>query len=121
MTVRLSHWRSPLKRAMLTAIVAALVPLPLCASSGAGSTPGSAPATPQTLKTAVRAAAVSNAAVVAAPRAKASRKDQSGSTKHSTGFFRTGAGAAALAVMAVGTGYALYSVSHDRIKSPGAK
>jgi hypothetical protein len=27
----------------------------------------------------------------------------------------------AIAVMAAGTGYALYSASHDRVKSPGKK
>jgi hypothetical protein len=31
-------------------------------------------------------------------------------------FFKTRTGVAVLAVMAVGTGYALYSVKHDRIK-----
>jgi hypothetical protein len=117
-TVRLTHWRGPLKRAVLTAVVAALMPLPLFAAGETGAAPGR----PQTLKTAVRAAAVTNAAVVAAPRAKASRKaEQSGASTQSTGFFRTGAGALALAVMAVGVGYAVYSASHDKISSPGKK
>jgi hypothetical protein len=31
-------------------------------------------------------------------------------------FFKTRTGVAVLVVMAVGTGYALYSTSHDRIK-----
>ena len=35
----------------------------------------------------------------------------------STGFFRSPAGIACLAVIAVGTGYALYSSSNDRIHS----
>ena len=37
----------------------------------------------------------------------------------SPGFFKSGPGMVAIAVMAVGTGYALYSASHDRIHSPG--
>jgi len=34
----------------------------------------------------------------------------------SSGFFKTRTGALVLAVMAVGTGYAIYSANHDRIK-----
>lgn len=136
MTVRLTHWRGPLKRAVLATIVAALTPLPLFAASEAG-TP---PAKPQTLKAAVQTAAVRNAAAVAAsrnaaavaaprnasavsaPRAEETRRaDQASTAKQSNGFFRSGAGAVALAVMAVGTGYAIYSASHDKITSPAKK
>jgi hypothetical protein len=117
--VRLTHWRVPARRAALVALVAALTPLPLAAASD----PARETTTPKmTIQAAVHAAAVKEAAVVApAPRAKAARRaDQSGS-KQSPGFFRTGPGAVALAVMAVGTGYALYSASHDKINSPGKK
>lgn len=34
-------------------------------------------------------------------------------------FFKTRAGVVALAVMAIGVGYAIYSTQEDRIKSPG--
>jgi hypothetical protein len=34
-------------------------------------------------------------------------------------FFKTGPGIVAIAVMVVGTGYAIYSTQNDRIKSPG--
>ena len=34
-------------------------------------------------------------------------------------FFKTKTGLVALAVMAVGVGYAIYSTQEDRIKSPG--
>jgi hypothetical protein len=74
------------------------------------------------MQSAVYAAAVRESAVVATPRAKTARRaDQSGTSKQSPGFFRTGAGAIALAVMAVGTGYAIYSASHDKVSSPGRK
>jgi anti-sigma-K factor RskA len=98
--------------------VAALTPLPLVAAGEAG-TPA---AKPQTLKAAVQTAAARNASVVSAPRAKDTRKAEQASTaKQSTGFFRSGVGAVALAVMAVGTGYAIYSASHDKITSPAKK
>ena len=120
MTVRLTHWRGPLRCAAFAALIAALPPLPLAAASDP------APAAPTTMHAAVHAAAVKEASVVAvprAPRAKApARTDQQATpAKQSTGFFRSGAGAVALAVMVVGTGYALYSTSHDRITSPAKK
>jgi hypothetical protein len=61
--------------------------------------------------------------VAAAPaRPAPARKDQQGSTStSSTSFFKTRPGMIALSVMAVGTGYALYSASHDRIHSAGKK
>jgi len=56
---------------------------------------------------------------VAAPRATPVRRaEQSTASKQSASFFRTKPGAVALAVMIAGSGYALYSVSHDRITSP---
>ena len=128
MTVRLTHWRGPVRQMALVALVAALPSLPLAAASdparASAATP--APATPTlsaqptSMKVAVREAAIRESAVVATPRAKAARRaEQSGATKQSPGFFKTGAGAIALAVMAVGTGYAIYSASHDKISSPG--
>lgn len=51
--------------------------------------------------------------------AGSSRADQSNTG--STGFFKSKPGAIALAVMVVGSGYALYSASHDKIHSPGRK
>jgi hypothetical protein len=107
-----------LRRAAFAALVTALMPLPLAAASDP-----TAPSTkPKTLQAAVRAAAVRDSAVVAAPRAKApARAAQAGTSKQSSSFFRSGPGAVALAVMIVGSGYAIYSVSHDRIHSAGKK
>ena len=122
MTVRLTHWRGSLRRAALVALVAALPPLPLAAASDQGARTAPDAAKPKTMQAAVQAAAVKEAAVVAAPRAKAAKRaEQSGTSKQSTSFFRTGPGAIALAVMIAGSGYAIYSVSHDRITSPAKK
>jgi len=112
------------------AVIAALPSLPLAAASDPAPTSSatSAPAKPSTIQAAVRAAAVRDAAVVAAPRAKgptsttsakrAARAGQAGPDKQSGSFFRSGAGALAIAVLAVGGGYAIYSASHDKINSP---
>jgi len=105
------------------ALIAALPSLPLAAASdpaSATSVSGAGPAQPKSsMQAAVRAAAIRNAAVVAAPRGtSSSRAAQAPAAKQSTGFFRSKPGAIALAVMAAGTGYAIYSVSHDRITSP---
>src|SRR5688500_3500698 len=48
-----------------------------------------------------------------APKTTAPQATQTGS------FFKTRTGVLVLAIMAVGTGYALYSVKEDRIHSPG--
>jgi hypothetical protein len=118
-TVRLTHWRGPLRRAVFVALVAALTPLPLAAASGQTATPASTSAKPKTMQAAVHAAAVREAAVVAVPRAKSSaRADQAGTEKRSPSFFRTGPGVVVLAVMVAGSGYAIYSASHDKINSP---
>ena len=122
MTVRFTHWRGPVKRAALVALIAAMPSLPLAAASDQGSTSTATSSKAKTIQAAVHAAAVRDAAVVAAARAKgASRADQAGSSKQSSGFFRSGPGAVALAVMALGTGYAIYSAKHDKINSPGKK
>ena len=52
----------------------------------------------------------------AEPRAGQTRQQRS-SNPQSSGFFRSPAGITCLAVIAAGTGYALYSASHDRIHS----
>jgi hypothetical protein len=119
-TVRLTHWRGPLRRAVFVALVAALPPLPLAAADHAAT--AASTVKPKTLQAAVHAAAVREAAVAAAPRAKtAKRADQTGADKQSPSFFKSGAGALVLGVMAVGAGYAIYSASHDKINSPAKK
>ena len=122
MTVRLTHWRGTLRRAAFVALVAALPPLPLAAAGEQTASTSSAAVKPKTIQAAVNAAAAREATVAPAPRAKtAKRANQSSTDKQSTSFFRSGPGAIALAVMAVGAGYAIYSASHDRITSPAKK
>ena len=54
---------------------------------------------------------------------RSSRATQSAQSSNpaleSPSFFKTRTGVVVLAAVAVGAGYALYSASHDRIKSPG--
>lgn len=114
MTVRLTEWRGALPRAVLLAVTAALVPLPVAASD---------------TKTAPKAKTIQASMqemvardVAAAPaRVARGRAEQGGQSKESAAFFKTGPGMIALAVMIGGTGYALYSSRHDRITSPGKK
>jgi hypothetical protein len=75
------------------------------------------PLRPGTLKSAAetRVARLSASAAAAATQAPAAE------TSSDKGFFKTTKGAVVLAVFAVGLGYGAYSVSHDRIHSPGRK
>jgi hypothetical protein len=104
-------------RALALVIVIALIALPAAASDT--STPASA-STP-TVKASMERIVARD--VAATPlRKTAARADRQGTGAGSSpGFFRTTPGMIALVVMAAGTGYALYSASHDRIHSPGKK
>jgi len=102
----------------MLALSLALIPLPVAASDAAPRTPA-APAT--TVKTSQVSLKESVArAAVRTPLAPASRarRAQDTASKDSPAFFKTKGGAVALAVMALGVGYALYSTQHDRITSP---
>jgi hypothetical protein len=100
-------------RASGLVVIAALIPLPAAASD----TPAKH-STP-TLKASMQQIVARD--VAARPAATAAvRRDRQGSAAGSApGFFKSGPGMAAIAVLAVGTGYALYSAQHDRIHSPG--
>jgi hypothetical protein len=121
-TLRFTRWRGPWGRAVPLALAAALIALPAAANAA-----NDVPATVQAGKTkssqvslrqvAAREASRTPLARTTAPR----RAAQATAAKESRGFFKTPAGAVALAVMAVGTGYAVYSASHDRITSPAKK
>jgi hypothetical protein len=56
-----------------------------------------------------------------APARRAMRRSAQSTdvNKESTAFFKSGTGIVVLAAIAAGVGYALYSVSNDRITSPG--
>jgi len=111
-TVRFFRSRAGLRRAAILAIAVTLVPLPLAAAEKA------APAQP--LRTSIAKHASREALVTSPKRASQSAaqpRAQRSSNPQGTGFFRSPAGIACLAVIAAGTGYALYSVSNDRIHS----
>lgn len=116
MTLRFTRWRGALARAVPLALVSTLIALPAAANEIAPA--GKAKNTQVSLRQAAAKMAAKTALTTAtAPR----RAEQSNTTKQSTGFFRTKPGAVALAVMALGTGYAVYSAKHDRITSPAKK
>jgi hypothetical protein len=102
----------------MLALVLALIPLPVAASEAESGTS----ATPATKAKASQVSLKEGASRAAArtPLAPASRKQDAAGTS-SPGFFKTPAGAVALAVMVVGVGYALYSAKNDRITSPAKK
>jgi hypothetical protein len=113
-TVRLIHWRGALARVVLLAAAATLVPIPGLASDTKDVTK------PKTIQMSMQEIVKREAARTPATRTTAARA-QTNTSKESPGFFRSGPGMVALAVMIAGTGYALYSVSHDRVHSPAAK
>jgi len=119
-----SRWRGPTGRAVFLVLVAALIPLPVAASES-----GPVLTTATTAKTVSLQQAVAQEAVRAAaktPLVPASAAKQQPRADQSSGngvmsFFKSRPGVIALSVMAVGTGYAIYSAYHDRIVSPGRK
>lgn len=119
MTMTKGRWRGPGGRAGLLVLMAALIPLPVAASEAAPAEP-----TP-TVKTTSLHDAVAREAVKAAKapamRTSERRAAKAGADKGTAAFFKSGPGIAVLAVMAVGTGYAIYSANHDKITSPGRK
>lgn len=114
MTVRLTHWRGALPRAVLLAAAVTLVPIPGLASDAKDA------AKRKTIQASMQEIVKREAARTPAARVTA-RRAQTNTSKESPGFFRSGPGMVALAVMIAGTGYALYSASHDRIHSPASK
>lgn len=119
MTLRFTSWRGPWGRAIPLALAAALMALPVAANDAT-------PAAPVTNTTSgqVSLRQVASREAVRTPLARTTgvrRATQDAAGKPSSRFFKSRAGAVALAVMVVGTGYALYSVKHDRITSPAKK
>jgi hypothetical protein len=112
-TQRLFDLHGRLPRAILLAVAVSFAPLPVAAAE-------ERPATkPGAIKAAIKKIAVSDAGAARAERASASRRAQQSSPAQSSSFFKTKPGIIALVVMAVGTGYAVYSTQNDRITSPG--
>jgi hypothetical protein len=103
-------------RASSLAVITALMALPAAAADTP--TKASTPTLKASMQHIVARDVAAKPAVTAAARADRQTSSPAGSTP---GFFRSGPGMMAIAVMAAGTGYALYSASHDRIHSPGKK
>lgn len=120
MTMTKGRWRGPGGRAGLLVLMAALIPLPVAASEAAPASQTTPTVKTTSLHDAVAREAV-KAAKAPATRTSERRADKASADKGTAAFFKSGPGIAVLAVMAVGTGYALYSVQHDRITSPGRK
>jgi hypothetical protein len=98
---------------MALALMTTLTPLPLAAAeSGSKAKPGP-----------IRASVAKISAKDASAMPAAKRSEARASAQQTQGqdrsFFKSGPGILALAVMVVGTGYAIYSTQNDRIKSPG--
>jgi hypothetical protein len=111
-TVRLTEWRGGLPRAILLAVAATLIPLPVAASDVQPAPKA------KTIKASMQDMVARDVAAMRTPRA-VRRAEQGDVSKESPAFFKTKPGIIALAVLAGGVGYALYSASHDRIHSPG--
>jgi hypothetical protein len=105
-------WRGFLPRAGLFAVILALLPLPVAAEHGT--------AQAKTSNISVSMERIVSRDIGRAPVASSRRPArQAQAAGNASGFFKSKPGIIALVVMAAGTGYALYSASHDRIHSPG--
>jgi hypothetical protein len=117
--------RHALPRAIIFAVCAALIPLPVTAaeSKAPAKTPQTAIAKssePKTLRAAIENVDLRDLKAPAKTEPASRRSAQGADTvKQSPTFFKTGPGIAVLAIAGAGIGYALYSTSHDRIHSPG--
>jgi hypothetical protein len=95
--------------------ITSLVPLPAVAAGPASS------GTTRGIKASMERIVARDVAAKPAREPLVREARQAGAPGGSPGFFRTGPGVIALAVMAAGTGYAIYSAQHDRIHSAGKK
>lgn len=103
-------WRPPVLRVILLAVAVAAAPLPVWAGD-AGTETKPAPS----LKTSIEKV---TATQTLEPSLAATAQQTGRTDLGSKSFFRTPAGIAALVALAAGVGYALYSTSNDRVKSP---
>lgn len=118
MTLRFTRWRGPGGRAIPLALAGALIALPVAANDHAPA-PQSAKASTQQVS--VRELAAREATKAPLARTNTVRRAEQSTAKDSGSFFKSRQGAVALAVMVLGTGYAIYSSKHDRITSPAKK
>ena len=111
-------WRRLLARVLVLALAAGAFPAD-CLAGGTPPPPGES--TP-TLAASIQKAAVMESAKMTKARASSSVAGQDpGQPKTDLGsksFFKSPAGIVALILTGVGVGFAMYSTSNDRIKSP---
>jgi hypothetical protein len=106
----------PWRRVLTTVVVAAIAIAPLPATAGERLPAGPpVPGLSASMQKAV-------AAEVTATRGTAARRGAASAAAQtdlgSPSFFKTPAGVITLVAVAAGVGYAIYSTSHDRVKSP---
>ncbi|HEY3380394.1 MAG TPA: hypothetical protein VGK32_01425 [Vicinamibacterales bacterium] len=104
MKLQVRRWRLA-TRAVALAVALVAVPLPSLADEGK--------AAPTPLKASIAKAAATARLEQARPAGSSEGTAQLGSKS----FFKTPAGLIVLAVVGAGTGFAVYSASHDRIHS----
>ena len=100
-------WRRPVARAVL--LTAAIIAAPLPSFAGEGS-----PTPSPSIKASVAKVVVTERLAVAGSTARA----QDTSVLGSPSFFKTRAGIVTMVALVAGVTFALYSTSHDRVKSP---
>jgi hypothetical protein len=114
MRVRVRRVCTHMTRVIGLVAITSLIPLPAFA--------GDAPTgKPMTIKASAAQIVARDVAASPARPARVREERQGTTSTNSTPFFKTTPAIIALSVMAVGTGYALYSAQHDRIHSAGKK
>jgi hypothetical protein len=109
-------WRRPVLRVLVLALAVAVAPLPVWA--------GEPPSPSPVLKASILKAVAAESLVAAkAPVARAAQSAAGSSSTDlsSRAFFKSKAGIITLLFVGTGVGFALYSTSHDRVKSPNQK
>lgn len=106
-------WRRLLARALVLVLALGAVPINCLAAEPAGP-PQSSP----TLAAAIQQAVQQETGKVTKVTPNAARQSGAPAAAESGSFFKTKTGVITLVLLAAGTGYALYSTSHDRITSP---
>lgn len=106
-------WRRPVLRVLVLALALAAAPLPALAGAPSETPPAPIKASIQ------KAVALQIVTLAKAPEARATQAGGGTTTDlGSSSFFKTKAGVVTLVLAAAGVGYALYSTSQDRVKSP---
>lgn len=109
-------WRRPVARVLVLALILGVVPM----DCFAGDPPKAPSASPSTLSASIDRAVRSEVANIGkvAPRVLKQAGASATASQSSPSFFKTKAGIVSMVLLAAGTGFAVYSVSHDRVSSP---